>query len=122
MCHIVGPGCPKDISGLSSPDIPQFDVNKDNFFKDILDLDIDLEQDEHEGLVEEEKQESTENSSLNIYKTTKDESESKLYEKVKHCKMCQCYKPDRCHHCSACNKCVLKMDHHCPWVNNCVGH
>eukprot|EP00923_Selenidium_pygospionis_P016536 GHVN01028950.1.p1 GENE.GHVN01028950.1~~GHVN01028950.1.p1 ORF type:complete len:494 (+),score=120.35 GHVN01028950.1:352-1833(+) len=39
----------------------------------------------------------------------------------RYCKICNVWKPDRCHHCSACNRCVLNMDHHCPWLNTCVG-
>ncbi|KAJ1658392.1 Palmitoyltransferase zdhhc20 [Dispira simplex] len=45
----------------------------------------------------------------------------KFNGKIRFCRKCQAYKPDRAHHCSACQVCVLKMDHHCPWVNNCVG-
>ncbi|KAJ1967186.1 palmitoyltransferase for Vac8p [Dispira parvispora] len=45
----------------------------------------------------------------------------KVNGKIRFCRKCQAYKPDRAHHCSACQVCVLKMDHHCPWINNCVG-
>ncbi|SCU84199.1 LADA_0D00408g1_1 [Lachancea dasiensis] len=37
------------------------------------------------------------------------------------CRICNVWKPDRCHHCSSCNVCYLKLDHHCPWFASCVG-
>ena len=40
---------------------------------------------------------------------------------LKHCKVCDAWKPARAHHCKTCNRCIFRMDHHCPWINNCVG-
>jgi hypothetical protein len=48
--------------------------------------------------------------------------ELKSSGKVRYCRRCQCYKPDRAHHDSSSDQCVLRMDHHCPWINNTVGH
>ena len=62
----------------------KFDVNKNNFFKEVMDFDIDLED---ESYLEEE-EESFESSSLNRRKTKQNESRTNLYENVKHCKIC----------------------------------
>ena len=41
--------------------------------------------------------------------------------KIRFCKNCEKFKPDRSHHCRQCSRCVLKMDHHCNWILSCVG-
>eukprot|EP01006_Ploeotia_vitrea_P052631 TRINITY_DN67715_c5_g1_i2.p1 TRINITY_DN67715_c5_g1~~TRINITY_DN67715_c5_g1_i2.p1 ORF type:complete len:238 (-),score=30.88 TRINITY_DN67715_c5_g1_i2:61-774(-) len=48
--------------------------------------------------------------------------ETKWNGRLRFCKRCKCFKPDRAHHDSNSDRCVLKMDHHCPWVNNSIGH
>eukprot|EP00499_Haloplacidia_sp_CaronLabIsolate_P002261 CAMPEP_0196769408 /NCGR_PEP_ID=MMETSP1104-20130614/518_1 /TAXON_ID=33652 /ORGANISM="Cafeteria sp., Strain Caron Lab Isolate" /LENGTH=332 /DNA_ID=CAMNT_0042139503 /DNA_START=53 /DNA_END=1051 /DNA_ORIENTATION=+ len=48
--------------------------------------------------------------------------EKKADGRLRFCRTCGTYKPDRCHHDSATGQCVLEMDHYCPWIYNCVGY
>ena len=41
--------------------------------------------------------------------------------RIRTCRRCGCFKPERAHHDSVSRRCVIKMDHYCPWVNNVVG-
>lgn len=41
--------------------------------------------------------------------------------RVRFCRKCRAWKPDRAHHDSMSGRCVLKMDHYCIWIVNCVG-
>ncbi len=43
-------------------------------------------------------------------------------KKIRFCKYCEKFKPDRSHHCRQCSKCILKMDHHCNWILTCIGY
>jgi len=60
---------------------------------------------------------------LILAKTKKKEHYRFTYmEKLRFCKKCNVFKPNRTHHCKCCQRCVLKMDHHCPFINKCVGY
>ncbi|KAK9824734.1 hypothetical protein WJX74_002769 [Apatococcus lobatus] len=42
-------------------------------------------------------------------------------QRVRFCRKCKAWKPERAHHDSGTGQCVLRMDHYCIWVLNCVG-
>lgn len=47
--------------------------------------------------------------------------EARYDGKVRYCKHCNVFKPDRTHHCRQCGVCIIRMDHHCPWFTTCIG-
>jgi len=50
------------------------------------------------------------------------EQKASSEKKLRFCKHCNTFKPDRTHHDSHLGRCVLKMDHYCPWLHNTLGH